>query len=248
MQFKLEICADSVESAVNAQQAGAHRIELCSSLPEGGTTPSYGKILSARYNLDIDLNVIIRPRGADFLYSDLEYDEMTKEIEFCGEAGADGVVTGILLENGNIDVERMGRLVELADPMKVTFHRAFDLCADPFRGIEDIIATGAHRILTSGQKNSAADGSILIGSLVRQAGERIIIMPGGGININNIGEVAKLTGASEFHLTGRKMKESEMEFRRAGIMMGGSAELSEYSWKVADVGTIAKICEILKMI
>jgi len=151
MEFKLEICVDSAISALNAQSAGADRIELCDNLGEGGTTPGYGMIISARNNLSIGIHVLIRPRGGDFLYSDTEYDIMRRDIELCGENGIDGIVTGILLPDGTIDVERTARLIEFAYPMTATFHRAFDMCADPVRGIEDVIATGASRLLTSGQ-------------------------------------------------------------------------------------------------
>jgi copper homeostasis protein len=248
MQFKLEICADSVESAIIAQQAGADRIELCENLAEGGTTPSPGKIFSARANLDIALNVIIRPRGSDFLYSDTEFDIMRRDIELCGEAGIDGVVLGILRNDGTIDTDRTARLVELADTMPVTFHRAFDMCSDPVKGLEDIIDTGASRLLSSGQKNRAFEGVGLLASLVELAGKRIIVMPGGGINVNNIAEIAHISMASEFHLTGRKAISSEMTFRRNGIMMGGIQGQDEYRRTIADEETIRKIVEILKMI
>jgi copper homeostasis protein len=248
MQFRLEICADSIESAIIAQESGANRIELCENLPEGGTTPGPGKIYSTRSNLDITLNVLIRPRGSDFLYTDPEFDIMRREIEICGEAGVDGVVFGILLRDGNIDIERTARLVELASPMEVTFHRAFDLSLDPEKGLEDIINTGAARILTSGHKNKAIEGADLIASLVGLAGSRIIIMPGSGINETNIANIASITKASEFHLTGRKTIISDMEFRRNGIMMGDINGYDEYSRKVADSDTIRKIAEILKMI
>ncbi|MGD0581565.1 MAG: copper homeostasis protein CutC [Bacteroidales bacterium] len=248
MQFILEICTDSVESAVIAQQSGADRIELCDNLAEGGTTPGPGRILSARSNLDIPLHVLIRPRGSDFLYSDIEFDEMRRDIEVCGEEGVEGVVLGILRKDGNIDMEKTSRLVELAHPMKVTFHRAFDLCVDPVRGIEDIIKTGASRLLTSGQKNRAIEGTGLLASLVELAAGRIIVMPGSGINVTNIAEIARITKASEFHLTGRKAVESEMEFRRTGIMMGSIQDQNEFTRKIADEESIRKIAEILKMI
>jgi len=157
MDFKLEICVDSIESAINAQVAGAHRIELCDNLPEGGTTPSFGMIASVRANLSIGIHVIIRPRGGDFLYSDTEFDIMRRDIEMCGEAGVEGVVIGILRTNGSVDTERTSKLVELAQPMSVTFHRAFDLCSDPFSGLQEIIETGASRVLTSGQKNTVPE-------------------------------------------------------------------------------------------
>ena len=204
MKFKLEICVDSVESAINAQSAGADRIELCDNLIEGGTTPGYGTIISARNNLDIRLHVIIRPRGGDFLYSDLEYDIMRRDIEICGESGVDGIVTGILLPGGNIDVERTAKLIEFAYPMSVTFHRAFDMCMRSGQGLEDVIATGASRLLTSGLKNKPSDGIELIRQLVIQAGDRIIIMPGGGIDETNAALIITATKATEFHLTGRK--------------------------------------------
>jgi copper homeostasis protein len=247
MKFKLEICVDSLESAINAQIAGADRVELCDNLMEGGTTPGYGTIVTVRNNLTIAVNVIIRPRGSDFLYSDPEFDIMRRDIEICGEAGIDGVVVGILLSDGNIDIERTSRLIEIARPMKVTFHRAFDMCPDPVKGLEDIIFTGAERVLTSGQVNDAEAGIPLIKSLVKQAGKRIIIMPGGGINEMNINKIAKETAATEFHLTGRKIFESEMIYRKPGISMGGIPGIPEFSRKVADARKISNIINLLKL-
>jgi copper homeostasis protein len=248
VQFKLEICADSVESAINAQMAGADRIELCDNLAEGGTTPSFGTIISARKNLVIALNVIIRPRGSDFLYSDMEYDIIRRDIEVCGEAGVDGIVTGILQADGTIDVDRTAHLVELARPMSVTFHRAFDMCAFPEKALEDVISSGVNRLLTSGQKNSALDGVNLIAALVRLAAERIVIMPGGGINDSNIASIARTSGAKEFHMTGRSVIESEMSFRKPGISIGGIPGTQEFSRRIADQQKIRNIIEILKLI
>jgi copper homeostasis protein len=248
MKFKVEICVDSVESAIVAQTAGASRVELCDNLTEGGTTPSNGTIISARRNLDIGLNVIIRPRGGDFLYSSLDYDIMRRDIEICGEAGADGIVIGLLRAEGTIDVERTAKLIELAYPMEVTFHRAFDMISEPFSGLEDVIASGAKRILTSGQKNQAPDGSELIKQLADRALNRIIIMPGGGINIFNIEKIARITGACEFHFTGRKTIDSFMTYRKEGISMGGHPGIQEYSRKVADESTIRGIINILSAI
>jgi copper homeostasis protein len=248
LKFKLEICVDSLESAIIAQNAGADRVELCDNLIEGGTTPSYGTIVSVRNNLTIGLNVLIRPRGSDFLYTDPEFDIMRRDIEVCGEAGTDGIVVGILLRDGNIDIERTFRLIDIARPMKVTFHRAFDMCKDPVKGLEDIILTGAERVLTSGQKNSAAEGSGLITNLVRKADKRIIIMPGGGINELNIASIARTTGATEFHLTGRKVINSEMDYRKSGISVGDIRETAEFSRKVADPEKIANIIKILNLI
>jgi copper homeostasis protein len=248
MKFKLEICVNSVESAINAQDAGADRVELCDNLIEGGTTPSYGSIVSARYNLSIGLHVIIRPRGGDFLYSDLEYDSMRRDIEICGESGVDGIVTGILLPGGKIDIERTARLFEFAYPMSTTFHRAFDMGSDPVQGLEDVISTGASRLLTSGLKNKAQDGIELIRQLIIQSGDRLIIMPGSGIDETNAALIITATKAREIHLTGRSIIESGMIFRRQGINMGGVTGVPEFSRKVADTERIKKIISILKMI
>jgi copper homeostasis protein len=248
MDYKLEICVDSVESAINAQAAGADRVELCDNLIEGGTTPGYGSIVSARTNLDIGLHVIIRPRGGDFLYSDLEFDIMRRDIEICGECGVDGIVTGILLAGGNIDVERTAKLFEFAYPMSTTFHRAFDMCNDPVQGLEDVIATGASRLLTSGMKNNTQDGIELIRQLVIQADERIIIMPGGGIDETNVALIVTATKVREIHLTGRNTINSEMIFRRQGINMGNIPGIPEFSRKIADPDRIKSIISKLKMI
>lgn len=246
MECKLEVCVDSVESAIIAQSAGADRVELCDNLIEGGTTPGYGSISSARHNLDIDLHVLIRPRGGDFLYSGLELDIMRRDIEVCGECGVNGIVTGVLLSGGTVDIERTSRLIELAYPMPVTFHRAFDLCADPLQSLEDIITTGAKRLLTSGHANRAKDGIKLISQLVSQAGDRLIIMPGGGIDDTNIMSIVFKTNVREVHLTGRKSINSEMRFRRDGIRMGSTPELTEFTRKVADMEKIREIINILK--
>jgi copper homeostasis protein len=216
MDFRLEICADGVKSAIEAQNAGASRIELCGNLAEGGITPGYGTVMSARSQLDINLHVLIRPRAGDFLYSDVEMNIMRRDIEICRKCGADGIVIGLLRPDGSIDLDRTSELAGLARPMSVTFHRAFDLCSDPLQGLEDVIRSGADRLLTSGQRKSALAGAELLSTLVKQAGERIIIMPGGGINEENIGIIAKETGAREFHLSARKTIASKMIFRREG--------------------------------
>ena len=248
MTFKLEICVDNVEPAIDAQNAGADRVELCNNLMEGGTTPGFGMIVSARNNLTIGLNVLIRPRGGDFLYSGVEYDIMRRDIEICGDCGADGVVLGILRADGAIDIERTAKLIELARPMSATFHRAFDMCSDPVRGLEDVIAAGEDRLLTSGQKNKAQEGAELISKLAGQAGERIIIMPGSGINDLNIALIADITGAKEFHLSGRTIIDSEMIFRRQDISMGGLPGIPEFSRKATDSDMIRRIRKILNSI
>lgn len=245
MSFLVEICADSVESACIAQEAGAARIELCSALSEGGLTPSLGLINSVRSNIDIELNVLIRPRAGDFFYSDNEFGIMRRDIEIAGEAGADGIVTGILRSDGNIDAERTALLIEYAGPMTVTFHRAIDMCRDPMKALQEIIAAGATRILTSGQARKAVDGVTIIKALVEGAGDKIIIMPGSGIDEYNIAVLAGSTGAREFHLSGRRTEESLMTYRRKGISMGGSQIISEYSTRIADADRIRTVIKIL---
>ena len=212
MKFKLEVIGFTIESCMIAQAAGAHRIELCDNPSEGGTTPSYGFIKTARENLSTELYPIIRPRGGDFLYSEIEFEVMKADIENCKSLGCDGVVIGILNADGTVDKKRCKQLVEIAHPMKVTFHRAFDRTNDPFKAMEDIISIGCERILTSGQKNLATDGEELLNKLVKQANNRIIIMPGSGVNSDNIETLVKNTNATEFHTSARTFVNSKMEF------------------------------------
>ncbi len=212
MKFKLEVIGFTIESCMIAQAAGAHRIELCDNPFEGGTTASYGFIKTARENLSIELYPIIRPRGGDFLYSEIEFEVMKADIENCKSLGCDGVVIGILNADGTIDKKRCKQLVEIAHPMKVTFHRAFDRTNEPFKAMEDIISIGCERILTSGQKNLAIDGEELLNKLIKQANNRIIIMPGSGVNSDNIEILVKNTNATEFHTSARTFINSKMEF------------------------------------
>ncbi len=243
--YLIEACTTSVISAIEAQKGGAKRVELCDNIYEGGTTPGYGTIKTAREILTIDLNVMIRPRGQDFCYSDIEFRIMKEDIEVCKQLGADGVVFGILKTDGNIDIERSTELVNLARPMSVTFHHAFDMTPDPFKALEDIISTGADRILTSGHKNKAYDGIDLIRDLVNKAGDRIIIMPGSGINENNIREMKEKTGAWEFHLTGWKAIDSPMKFRKKGISMGSLSQIPEYEMKITDTVHFERIVRMV---
>ena len=210
--LKLEVIAFDVESCRIAQQFGANRIELCDNPADGGTTPSYGTIKAARAITIIDLFVMIRPRGGDFLYIDDEFEAMKIDIKVCKELGCDGVVVGMLTKEGNVDVKRMSVLVNLAYPMSVTFHRAFDRSNDPFKAMEDIIKTGCERILTSGQQTTAMEGAAMINELIKKADERIIIMPGSGIKSTNIFDIAKTTNAMEFHSSARITIDSKMEF------------------------------------
>lgn len=201
---KIEICANSVESAVKAQEGGAYRVELCAGIPEGGTTPPFGDMRMARQLLQqTKLHVIIRPRGGDFLYSPLEQEIMLHDIKVARQLGADGVVFGCLTAEGDVDMDAMKKLMNAVGDMNVTFHRAFDMCKDPKKALEQIIELGCTRILTSGQEANAVKGIPLLKELVEQADGRIIIMPGCGVNPNNIRQIAEETGASEFHFSGR---------------------------------------------
>lgn len=232
---KIEICANSVESAVKAQEGGAYRVELCAGIPEGGTTPSFGDIRMARQLLQkTKLHVIIRPRGGDFLYSKLELDIMLHDIKVARQLGADGVVFGCLTAEGNVDVPAMKMLMNAVGDMSVTFHRAFDMCKNPQEALEQIIALGCNRILTSGQEPNAVKGIPLLKELVKQADGRIIIMPGCGVNPSNILQIAEETGASEFHFSGRSTYESGMIYRNPKVSMGGTVKIEEYEKDVTN--------------
>ena len=218
--YKFEICANSVASCIAAQEGGADRVELCAGIPEGGTTPSYGMIRTAREKISIGLNVIIRPRGGDFLYTEDEITEMLHDITVARELGADGLVFGCLNSEGDVDMEVMKRLMDAAGDTPVTFHRAFDHTRKPFKALEDIISLGCIRILTSGCMPTALEGASMLSELVQKAGERIIIMPGCGIRESNIAQIARISGAREFHFSAREPKESLMSFRNPQVTMG----------------------------
>lgn len=219
--FKFEVCANGVESCIAAQQGGADRVELCAGIPEGGTTPSYGEIKVARRVLTTTrLHVIIRPRGGDFLYSDLEVERMAADIAVCRELGVDGVVFGCLKADGTLDVERNRYLMECSRGMSVTCHRAFDRAADPERALEAVINLGFDRILTSGQQPKAIQGAELLAKLNRQAAGRIILMAGSGVTEQNIRQLQALTGLHEFHFSAREPQPSAMRYVNPDLYMG----------------------------
>jgi copper homeostasis protein len=212
MHFNLEIIAFNIESCQIAQAAGASRIELCVNPADGGTTPNYGFIKAAREKLHIELYCMIRPRGGDFFYSNADFEIMKSDVQMCKQLGCDGVVIGMLNKDGTVDKERCKKLVQLAYPMGVTYQRAFDRVNDPFKALEDIIETGCERILTSGLVPNCLNGAPLIAQLIQQAAERIVIMPGSGLQSSNVVEVAKITGAKEFHTSARVFVNTAMDF------------------------------------
>jgi copper homeostasis protein len=240
----LEICADSIESAIAAERGGADRIELCSALAEGGVTPSSGLMAAVRSRLGLPLCVIIRPRGGDFLYSSDEFEIMRHDVITARQLGADGVVLGILRENGTIDTDRTRTLIEIARPMQVTFHRAFDMSSDLGRALEDVIATGADRILTSGGEQCAQSGISNIAALVKQAAGRIAVMAGAGINLANLRDILDRTGVREIHTTARVKISSRMQYRNERLSMGSTAG-REYEQLVTTEKTVSELAAAL---
>ena len=234
----LEMCIDSVASAIAAQEGGADRVELCDNLLEGGTTPSAGTIAIARRKIDIGLNVMIRPRGGDFCYSAVEFEVMKYDVEQAKQLGANGVVFGLLDEDGSVDVQRARILTDLARPLGVTFHRAFDMTRDAFQALEDLVMLGIDRILTSGQENSVLEGLDLIADLVRKAGDRIIIMPGGGITERNVGKIVAQSGVEEVHAVGTLSVDSSMQYRNSYVFMGGELRSPEFTRMVTDANRV----------
>ncbi len=233
--FKFEICANSVESCLAAQEGGADRVELCAGIPEGGTTPSYGEIKVARQLLtSTKLHVIIRPRGGDFLYTALELERMEEDIRMCRELGVDGVVIGCLTPEGEVDIEANRRLIALAKEnascwsasgkdlknMSVTFHRAFDRTSNPVKALEDIISLGCDRILTSGQQPKAIDGTSLLAELEQKAEGRIILLVGSGVNEDNIRQIYDATHIHEYHFSARVNVPSQMKHYNHEVYMG----------------------------
>lgn len=210
-KITVEICAQSITSALIAQEGGADRIELCSALEVGGLTPSYATLVEAKKRLTLNIAVLIRPRAGDFFYSDLEYEIIKKDIAFCKELGVQGVVVGVLKQNKELDVERMKELLELARPMQVACHRAFDQTPDGFKAMQQLIDLGYDRILTCGQAENVYAGKEKLKQLVEQADGRIAIMPGNGVTLDNIAEIVNVTQVKDIHLTAKELIISPMK-------------------------------------
>ena len=241
MSSILEICAGSIDSALAAARGGAQRIELCSALSEGGLTPSCGLIEAVRAIPGIDVNVLIRPRCGDFLYSQAEIDIMLADIRTAGKAHCDGVVIGALRPDGTVDMEACRQMIDCARlyGLSVTFHRAFDVTSNPQQALEQIIRLGCDRLLTSGCKPIAEKGINTLRSLVRLADDRISIMPGSGINPENVKRILSETGATEIHASARSQRPSAMLFRNDAISMGSEAD--EYMRLETDEKIVAQL-------
>uniref|UniRef100_A0A8D0H8X6 Copper homeostasis protein cutC homolog n=1 Tax=Sphenodon punctatus TaxID=8508 RepID=A0A8D0H8X6_SPHPU len=246
--FLMEVCVDSVESAVNAERGGAGRIELCTGLMEGGTTPSMGLLQVVKQCVRVPVFMMVRPRGGDFLYSDREVEVMKADIRLAKLHGADGLVFGALTEDGRVDTELCAALLAVSRPLPVTFHRAFDMVRDPLAGLETLISLGFERVLTSGCDSSALEGLPLIKRLTEQAKGRIVVVPGGGITERNLQRILEGSGAPEFHCSARSARDSGMKFRNPSVAMGASLSAPEYSTRVADVAKVRTLNAIAKNI
>ncbi|GGT85526.1 copper homeostasis protein CutC [Actinomadura citrea] len=242
MSLTYEICIDSVAGAVAAEKAGAHRVELCAALFDGGLTPTLGTVRAALAAVSsIRVHVIIRPRGGDFIFDEHEVAAMEHDVALVREAGAHGVVIGALTPEGTVDRPVVERLMAAAGELPVTFHRAFDMAADPFATLDVLAGLGVARVLTSGQDASALEGAPLIAELVRHAGDRVVVMPGGGVTDRNVARVVAATGAREIHFAALSEEPSPAVHRNPYPFMGGELRRPEYQRLVTTSGGIASV-------
>ena len=240
-----EICVESLDGALAAQSAGAHRIELCSSLSEGGLTPSAGLIQHIRKNIHLPIHAMIRPRRGDFVYSPAELDTMIIDIAHAKQQGVDGIVLGLLNPNGTINTDHIKNLIQIAHPLSITFHRAFDLTCDPIEALDTLISLGVDRILTSGLEPSTEQGLNTIQKLITHAQDRITIMPGGGINEHNAKTIVQKTNAKEIHFSGRTQIESPMRHRNEKLAFSSPSQ-SEYTHNITNADRIRAIIQATK--
>jgi copper homeostasis protein len=241
----IEACLDSVPSALAAEAGGARRIELCDNLVEGGTTPSAGTIELCKERLSIPVFVMIRPRGGEFLYSDVEFELMRRDVAHAKRLGADGVVFGLLTPDGRVDVPRTRALVQAARPLAVTFHRAFDVARDPDEALEALIEAGADRVLTSGQAPTAPEGADLIERLVQRAGDRIGILPGCGLDETNLRAFVEKTGVREVHVRGTGPVRSAMQYRNPLVAFRSPSEPDDFVLELTDASRIRAMADLL---
>ncbi len=245
MKYILECCVDSLESAIEAKIGGANRIELCSNLVIGGTTPDLNLFHLVRKHVDLKIHVLIRPRYGDFCYSDYEFEIIKKNVEMFRLAGSDGVVIGILAPDGSMDLERMKQLIEIAKGMHITLHRAFDMCKNPIKVLEQTKALGINTILTSGQKNSCIEGKELIRELVEASRGQVEILVGGGVKPEIARELLSYTKATSFHLSGKTIVDSRMVYRKENVAMG-LPFLNEYEIWVTNHKKVEEVRRILE--
>ena len=243
--FSLEICAYSFESVMLAEAAGADRVELCAGRLEGGTTPSFGAIKQALQCKNIQVFPILRPRGGDFCYSDLEFQEMLIDLESMIQQGVPGLVTGVLLPNGRLDLERMKQLKDAAGEVEFCVHRAIDMSYNPFETLQELIDLGVARVLSSGLANTAIEGIELLGKMEEASNGRIQIMAGSGVNAAQIPELWK-AGIRHFHASASSFKPSNMNFRNPSIIMGKEGDLDEYAIQVASAEKISEMKSVLQ--
>jgi copper homeostasis protein len=239
--IKIEICLESVQSILEAVKGGADRVEFCSDLFEGGLTPTLGSFKTARKYTGIPINVMIRPRGGDFCYSDLEFETMLEDVALFKEAGANAIVFGILTSDGEIDMLRSRQLIEAARPLDVTFHRAFDMARDAFRSLENLIELGVERVLTSGMEPTVPEGADMLAQMVEFAKDRIIIMPGCGITERNFAKMHKIIQAKEYHVFLPSEIPSAMQYHPEHIYMGGVLRQSEFTLSQTDAKRVGYI-------
>lgn len=243
----LEICTESAESAIAAEGGGADRVELCADLLEGGITPSSGLIATVRAQVAIDIFVMIRPRGGDFCYSEQEFALMQEEIRRVRDLGVDGLILGVLDEDAAVDVARTRTLVEMAAPLPVTFHRAIDMTPDPVAALEDVIETGARRVLTSGGAPRVMEGLPVLARMVEAAGDRITVMAGGGITLKTVHTLTHATGVREVHASLRTAVPSPVRFRKEGVAMGEVRD-REYVRRVTQEASVRAMREVLQRV
>jgi copper homeostasis protein len=245
-QVLLEICCGGIDDAIEAEKGGADRVELCSALFLGGLTPSLGTILEAKRRVKIPVMVMVRPRGGGFSYSEAEMATMERDAEAAVGNGADGVVFGILQSDGRVDVARCRRIRQLIGTRQAVFHRAFDVTPDPFEALEQLVDLGITRVLTSGQKDSVPEGVELIKKLIERAGDRIEILPGGGIQVWNLKEAVERTGCRQVHLTAWRTASDSSTLARPGITFGGALYPAEDRYQVTDAGVVREMLARLR--
>lgn len=226
-KLRLEVCAFHLESCIIAEKAGAYRVELCDNPIEGGTTPGYGTIKKVREKISIRLYPILRPRSGSYYYSDEEFDILKEDILICRELGCDGISVGVQTINAVIDTERMKRIVDWAGPMGVTCNRVFDCAPDPYEALEDIIACGCERVLTSGQETAAPQAGAVLAKLVEQAGDRISIMPGAGVNSSNLATLIQVCGAYEYHASARIKADNPVRYINTRVSDYGNVYIAD---------------------